>query len=140
MTEHWAYSVGASYGSRFAIWDMSKLRGGKPIHTGISFQDGGHTFRYVCSLHIYGTASSLSPYNRWCPTNPDYFAIAAYSVKRGAVLHVHNIGYIHAQPSVINVAPRPHRIRDFDFMALRGQPLLAIAFGQQIVVFSIGDE
>lgn len=47
VTEHYAYSVGASYGSRFAIWDMSKLRGGKPIHTGISFQDGGHVFRYV---------------------------------------------------------------------------------------------
>jgi len=113
--------VGASYGSRFAIWDMSKLRGGKPIHTGISFQDGGHSFR-------------------WCPTNPDYFAIAAHSVKRGAVLHVHNIGYVNAQPSIISVAPRPHRIRDFDFMALRGQPLLAIASGQRVAVFSIGDE
>ncbi|KAG6376033.1 hypothetical protein JVT61DRAFT_2001 [Boletus reticuloceps] len=113
--------VGANYGSRFAIWDMSKLRGGKPIHTGTSFPDGGHVFR-------------------WCPTNPDYFAIAAYSLKRGAVLHVHNIGYVNAQPSIINVAPRPHRIRDFDFMALRGQPLLAIAFGRHVVVFSIGDE
>lgn len=51
MTEHYAYSVGANYGSRFAIWDISKLRGGKPIHTGISFQDGGHAFRYVPSIH-----------------------------------------------------------------------------------------
>lgn len=78
--------------------------------------------------------------NRWCPTNSDYFAIAAHSVKRGAVLHVHNIGYINAQPSIINVAPRPHRIRDFDFMALRSQPLLAVAFSQHVAVFSIGDE
>jgi hypothetical protein len=139
MTEIYAYSVGASQGSRFAIWDMSKLRGGKPIHTGISFQDGGHAFRYVPSIYTRAI-HCLSPCNSWCPTNPDYFAIAAHSVKRGAVLHVHNIGYVNAQPSIINVAPRPHRIRDFDFMALRGQPLLAIAFSQRVAVFSIGDE
>lgn len=90
--------------------------------------------------HTLRTSDCLLPRNRWCPTNPDYFAIAAHSIKRGAVLHVHNIGYVNAQPSIINVAPRPHRIRDFDFMALRGQPLLAIAFGQRVVVFSIGDE
>ncbi|KIJ69548.1 hypothetical protein HYDPIDRAFT_172915 [Hydnomerulius pinastri MD-312] len=113
--------IGATYGPRFAIWDMSKLRGGKPTHRGISFPEGGHAFR-------------------WCPTNPDYFAIAAHSITKGAVIHVHNIGYVHAQPSVINVAPRPHRIRDFDFMALRGQPLLAVAFGRQVAVFSLGDE
>lgn len=59
VIEHCVYSVGASYGSRFAVWDMSKLRGGKPIHTGISFQDGGHTFRYVPS--IYRSASCLPP-------------------------------------------------------------------------------
>ncbi|KAF9228051.1 hypothetical protein BS17DRAFT_726849 [Gyrodon lividus] len=113
--------IGATYGPRFAIWDMSKLRGGRPTHTGTSFPDRGHAFR-------------------WCPTNPDYFAIAAHSIKKGAVLHVHNVGYVHAQPSVINVAPHPHHIRDFDFMALRGQPLLVVAFGRQVAVFSLGDE
>lgn len=94
----------------------------------------GRFFPYIQDCRLFTTI------NRWCPTNPDYFAIAAHSIKRGAVLHVHNIGYVHAQPSIINVAPRPHRIRDFDFMALRGQPLLAIAFSQRVIVFSIGDE
>jgi len=113
--------IGATYGPRFAIWDMSRLRGGRPTHTGTSFPDTGHAFR-------------------WCPTNPDYFAIAAHSINKGAVLHIHNVGYVHAQPSVINVAPHPLRIRDFDFMALRGQPLLAVAFDRQVAVFSLGDE
>lgn len=113
--------VGVSYGPRFSIWDLSKLRGGKPLHTGTSFPEGGHSFR-------------------WCSTNPDYFAISAHSNTRGAVIHVHNVGYLQAQPSVINVASRPHYIRDFDFMALHGQPVLAVAFGHQVAVFPLGDD
>lgn len=113
--------VGVSCGPRFAIWDLSKLRGGKPLHVGTSFPDGGYTFR-------------------WCLTNPDYFAISAYSNARGAVIHVHNVGYVHAQPSVINIAPPPHRIRDFDFMAACAQPVLAVALGHEVAIFAIGND
>ncbi|KAG6332255.1 hypothetical protein ID866_6835 [Astraeus odoratus] len=113
--------IGVSCGARFAIWDLSKLRGGRPLHTGPSFPDGGHLFR-------------------WCPTNPDYFAISAHSCTRGAVIHVHNVGYVQTQPIVINVASRPHYIRDFDFIALGSQPVLAAAFGPQVVIFALGDD
>lgn len=44
-------SVGAIYGNRFALWDISKLEGGKPAVTGSSFPEGGTKFRSVhCSL------------------------------------------------------------------------------------------
>ncbi|KAH7921485.1 hypothetical protein BV22DRAFT_1122121 [Leucogyrophana mollusca] len=113
--------VGATYGSWFSIWDLSKIQGGKPMESGISFPEGGFLFR-------------------WCPTSTDYFAIAAHSPTKGAVIHLHNVNYVHTQPNVIHVAPRPQRIRDFDFMANRGVPMLAVAFGRQVVVFPIGVE
>ncbi len=40
-------SVGAAYGSRFALWDMGNLAGGKPFVTGTSFSEGGSQFRYA---------------------------------------------------------------------------------------------
>jgi hypothetical protein len=39
-------SVGAVYGSRYSLWDISRLQGGKPT-TGHSFPQGGHRFRYA---------------------------------------------------------------------------------------------
>lgn len=56
---------------------------------------------------------------------------------KGAIIHVHNTTFIHAQPNVISIAPRPHRIRDFDFLATRGIPRIAAAVGREIIMFSI---
>lgn len=50
---------------------------------------------------------------------------------------MHNIAYIHAQPNVIVIAPRPHRIRDFDFLATRGIPRIVAAVGREAIIFSI---
>jgi hypothetical protein len=55
----------------------------------------------------------------------------------GAVIHVHDMRYIHAQPSVVNIAPKPHIIRDFDFIASRGAAVIAAAVGRELVVISI---
>ena len=41
------HSIGAAYGSRFALWDLSKLNGGKPNVVGPTFPDGGTKFRYA---------------------------------------------------------------------------------------------
>jgi hypothetical protein len=41
--------VGAVYGSRYSLWDISRLQGGKPM-TGNSFPQGGHRFRYALWL------------------------------------------------------------------------------------------
>ncbi|KAF9050809.1 hypothetical protein BDZ89DRAFT_1057233 [Hymenopellis radicata] len=111
--------IGAVYGSKFSLWDISKLQGGKPFISGNSFVEGGNRFR-------------------WCYTYPEYFAISTQSPSKGAVVHVHNVNYIHSQPSVFPVAPRPHLIRDFDFVSVPGIPRLAVAFAKTISVFRIG--
>ncbi|OBZ75753.1 Nucleoporin Nup37 [Grifola frondosa] len=112
--------VGAAFGSRFAIWDLTDLRGGKPYVMGTTFPEGGHQFR-------------------WCPTLSDYFAVSCNSPTKGAVIHLHNMSYIHAQPVVFNVGPRPLFVRTFDFMASRGVvPRIAAAVGRDVIVFSIG--
>ncbi|KAL1947489.1 hypothetical protein VTO73DRAFT_13213 [Trametes versicolor] len=111
--------VGAAYGSRFALWDMGSLAGGKPFVTGTSFAEGGSQFR-------------------WCPTYPDYFAVSTSSPAKGAVLHVHNVAYVHAQPTVFQIAPRPLYVRAFDFVACKGIPRIVAAVGREVIVFYIG--
>ncbi|KAJ7489969.1 hypothetical protein B0H11DRAFT_2011256 [Mycena galericulata] len=106
--------VGAVYGSRYSLWDISRLQGGKPT-TGNSFPQGGHRFR-------------------WCPTFPEHFAISTQSPTKGAVINIHNTTY--AQPTTISLAPRPHFIRDFDWLASR-TPRIAAAVGRRVVIFSV---
>jgi len=113
--------IGATYGSRFSIWDLSNLHGGKPAVTGTSFTQGGDQFR-------------------WCPTFHEHFAISTRSPSKGAVIHVHNTAYINAQPTTFTLAPRPLQIRDFDFLATPGIPRIAAAVGQEVVIFYIGVE
>ncbi|KAJ7191074.1 hypothetical protein GGX14DRAFT_481964 [Mycena pura] len=106
--------VGAVYGSRYSIWDLSKLQGGKPV-TGTSFPQSGHRFR-------------------WCPTIPDYFAISTQSPVKGAVINIHNVGY--SQPMAITLARWPHFCRDFDWLASR-TPCIAAAIGRRVIVVSV---
>ncbi|KZP24876.1 hypothetical protein FIBSPDRAFT_1041985 [Athelia psychrophila] len=113
--------IGATYGTRFSIWDITKLEGGKPSLSGVSFPEGGGHFR-------------------WCQSYPDYFAISNHLSPKGAVIHVHNMAFIHAQPNVITIAPRPHHIRDFDFLASRGIPRIVAAVGSEVLIFSIAAE
>lgn len=111
--------IGAVYGARFSIWDLSNLRGGKPFVTGNTFPEGGHRFR-------------------WSPTYPEYFAISTRSPAKGALIHVHNINYVHAQPTVFAINPRPHSTEDFDFLSMRGIPRIAAAVGRNVHIFTIG--
>ncbi|KAJ3761852.1 hypothetical protein EV360DRAFT_36960 [Lentinula raphanica] len=113
--------VGSVYGSKFSLWDLSNLRGGKPFATSGSFSQGGHRFR-------------------WCPTYPEYFAISTQSPLKGAVVHVYSTNYVYAQPTVFNVSQRPQYVRDFDFLATRGIPRLAVAVGRSVAIFPIGVE
>ncbi|KAG6811176.1 hypothetical protein H0H92_008660 [Tricholoma furcatifolium] len=114
-------SIGAVYGSRFSIWDIGNLRGGKPLASGQSFSApaAGHRFR-------------------WCPTYPDYFAISAQTPTQGALIHIHNTNYFQAQPTELTLLPKPHIIQDFDFLALRGIPRIAAAVGSKVFIFPIG--
>ncbi|KAJ7098179.1 hypothetical protein B0H15DRAFT_772575 [Mycena belliarum] len=106
--------VGAVYGSRYSLWDISRLQGGKPT-SGTTFPQGGHRFR-------------------WCPTFPEYFAISTQSPGKGAVINLHHTGY--SQPTTMPLGPRPHFVRDFDWLAAR-TPRIAAAVGHKVVVFSV---
>ena len=118
------YSIGAVHRSRFSLWDLSKLQGGKPALSGPSFPEGAHRFR-------------------WCPTYPEYFAISTRNAGvRGATIHVHSAMHAHAhvEPTAFTLAPRPLCVRDFDFVPLKGIPRIAAAVGHEIIVFPIGVE
>ena len=117
-------SIGAVHRSRFSLWDLSKLHGGKPTLSGASFPEGAHRFR-------------------WCPTYPEYFAISTRNPgARGATIHVHSAlhAHSHVEPTTFTLAPRPLRVRDFDFMSLKGIPRIAAAVGHELIVFHIGLE
>ncbi|KAI0049675.1 hypothetical protein FA95DRAFT_1537636 [Auriscalpium vulgare] len=111
--------VGAAYGGRFSLWDVSKLHGGKPSFTGSTFPEGAHRFR-------------------WCPTHPDFFAISTKATP--ARVHVHSAAYPHAEPTTFTLAARPQRVQDFDFLGLRGIPRIAAGIGRELVIFFIGVE
>ncbi|KAH9056630.1 hypothetical protein EDB87DRAFT_1635482 [Lactarius vividus] len=116
--------IGSVHRSRFSLWDLSKLQGGKPALSGASFPEGAHRFR-------------------WCPTYPEYFAISTRDAgARGATIHVHSAMHAHAhvEPTAFTLAPRPLCVRDFDFVPLKGIPRIAAAVGHELVVFPIGVE
>jgi len=113
--------IGATYGSRFALWDLSKLQGGKPNLTGTSFPEGGNRFR-------------------WCPTYPEYFAVSTNDPTKGAFINVHNTAYLPSEPTAFVVGKRPLYIQDFDFVATQGIPRIAAAVGREVVIFYIGVE
>ena len=117
-------SIGAVHRSRFSLWDLSKLHGGKPTLSGASFPEGAHRFR-------------------WCPTYPEYFAISTRNPgARGATIHVHSAlhAHSHVEPTTFTLAPRPLCVRDFDFMSLKGIPRIVAAVGHELIVFYIGLE
>jgi hypothetical protein len=133
-------SIGAVHRSRFSLWDLSKLQGGKPTLSGASFPEGAHRFR-------------------WCPTYPEYFAISTRNCGsagagsgggggggggggRGATIHVHSALHAraHVEPTAFTLAPRPLCVRDFDFVPLKGTPRIAAAVGHELIVFYIGVE
>ncbi|KAA1478812.1 hypothetical protein DENSPDRAFT_845929 [Dentipellis sp. KUC8613] len=112
--------IGASYGSRFAIWDLSKLRGGKPATIGLSFPQGVQSFR-------------------WCPTHTTYFALApSPRASKGAHLHIYNAACSDAQPTFLNFGSRSSRIHDFDWLATPGIPRIATAIGRTVIILYIG--
>ena len=128
-------SIGGVYGSKFALWDISKLRGGLPTVTGTTFAEGGQTFRYVL---LPLPRQSLIFLFSWCPTYPEHFAISTQSSSKGAVLHVHNCNYVHAPPTPFVVRPKPNFIRNFDFLSLSGIPRIVASIGRTVIIFSIG--
>ncbi|QRV86547.1 hypothetical protein RhiJN_14565 [Ceratobasidium sp. AG-Ba] len=88
--------IGATYGSRWMIWDLRRLQGGKPVATGEGFLTGGHRFR-------------------WCPTDENLFAVSTASPIPGAAIKVYHISFPGA-PRMYQVLPRPHRVRDIDWL------------------------
>lgn len=129
--------IGGVFGPKFALWDISKLRGGTPNATGTSFAEGGQLFRYASPLYWLLQIPTTIP-SRWCQTHTEYFAISTRSPTNGALLHVHNCSYVHAPPTPFALRPKPHFVRDFDFLALPGIPRIAAAVGRTVIIFPIG--
>lgn len=95
----------------------------------------------VCVFFLLPPGSLLSPMTldiSWSPTYSEYFAISTRSPAKGALIHVHNINYVHAQPTVFTINPRPHSVADFDFLGMRGIPRIVAAVGRNVHVFTIG--
>ncbi|KAJ3502027.1 hypothetical protein NLJ89_g9071 [Agrocybe chaxingu] len=128
--------IGGVYGTKFALWDISKLRGGTPTVTGNTFPEGGQIFRQVFFTLL--PCTSFSFFHSWCPTYPEHFAISTQSPTKGAIIHVHNCNFVHAPPTPFVIRPRPHFIRAFDFLSMGGIPRIAAAVGRSVIVFSIG--
>lgn len=56
---------------------------------------------------------------------------------KGAAIHFYNTNYIQAQPTVLTIAPCPHRVLDFDWLADRGIPRIVAAVGRDVFIFPI---
>ncbi|EIW85296.1 hypothetical protein CONPUDRAFT_135091 [Coniophora puteana RWD-64-598 SS2] len=113
--------VGAAYGSSFSIWDLSNIRGGKPQFSATTFPEGGKHFR-------------------WSPQRPDVFAVSGQPSSQGAMIHVYNTAYLQAQPNAVQVAPAPHCIRDFHFMAVNDGLAMVAAVDQEVLIFALGTD
>ncbi|KAF7295232.1 WD-REPEATS-REGION domain-containing protein [Mycena indigotica] len=106
--------VGAVFGSRFSVWDISRLQGGKPLIGNVCLE-GADRFR-------------------WSPTLPA-FAISSRSPTKGATLNIHQLTHA-SSPTTIVLAPRPHFVRDFDWIFLR-TPRIAAAVGRRIMILRV---
>ena len=73
--------------------------------------------------------------SRWCPSLPEYFAIAPTS--HGTSIRIWNANYLHAQASAIEIAPAPRRITDFDWLFGKGSPRIIVALERQAIIFPI---
>ena len=132
---HYFDSVGGVYGNKFALWDISKLRGGLPTVSGSTFPEGGSVFRYDNAFHAVIFFIQVC---RWCPTYPEHFAISAQSPSIGATIHIHNCNFVHSPPTPFTIRSKPHFVRDFDFLSLSGIPRIAAVVGRSLLIFSIG--
>ncbi|KAG8927680.1 hypothetical protein FRC02_007933 [Tulasnella sp. 418] len=116
--------IGATYGNRWSVWDMRKLQGGKPVASGEGHAQGGSRFR-------------------WCPTDPHLFAVSTESPLNGALMKVYHTSYPNA-PRTYPILPRPHRVRDFDWLGEVGpedtvRAWMAVAVGRKLFFLAGGD-
>ncbi|KIJ35701.1 hypothetical protein M422DRAFT_180342, partial [Sphaerobolus stellatus SS14] len=117
--------IGAAYGSRYSIWDMRELQGGKPTYSGSAFPHGIHRFR-------------------WSPISTTLFAISSHSPLEDAAILIQDTRFDKLDPRRIVLKPRPHRVRDFDWLRGSGvgvaEPRIVAAVGRKVMVVDIGRE
>lgn len=110
----------ATFGDRWALWEQ--LSGSKPLVTGSAFSTGARCLR-------------------WCPTDPNLFALSPLSQAHGAILHIHNVGFLNSPPTRFEIAVNPHYIQDFDWLGVtyKESPLVAVATGKLVHILRIGE-
>lgn len=86
-----------------------------------SQQDKGSSTAPIAS----GTPPSYSPtlktqppphHDSWCPASPQLFALSPLSPLSDATIHIYNTAYAQSTPRELVLRPRPHRVRDFDWL------------------------
>lgn len=57
------------------------------------------------------------------------------------MLNIHNIGFLNAPPSQFEIMPKPHQIKDFDWLGVtfKESPLIAVAVGKLVHILRIGE-
>ncbi|KAF9519839.1 hypothetical protein BS47DRAFT_1387784 [Hydnum rufescens UP504] len=126
---------GATYGPNWLVWSQKRSQGGKPLIVGEGFLEGGHRFRWG----VVNISFSL----RWCPTNSRLFAICTTSPAQGAVIKSFDSDFPTA-PRTHVLAPRPHRVRDFDWIGSEAEDSLdspawmAVAVGKRVLFLAAG--
>jgi hypothetical protein len=78
---------------------------------------------------------------RWCPTDPNIFALCPLSQAHGAILHIHNVGFLNSPPTRFEIVANPHYIQDFDWIGVtyKESPLVAVAIGKLVHIMRIGE-
>jgi len=113
-------TLAATFGDRWALWEQ--LGGSKPLVTGSAFSSGARRLR-------------------WCPSDTSLFALSPLSQAHGAILHIHNVGFLNSPPTRFEIVPSPHYIQDFDWMGVtyKESPLVAVAIGKLVHILRIGE-
>lgn len=128
--------LNSPYGTLETSEAESRLRLGR-VHEKVGTDSGECVGSSVCSS-FNATFEQKPPLVRWCPSSPDFFATSSASgMGKGAAIQIHNVNHLSASATVITVAPRPHRVIDFDWLATRGTPRIAAAVGHDVLIFPI---
>jgi hypothetical protein len=87
---------------------------------------------HIYTLHYTIDLNTLL--RRWCKSSPDYCAVSSRAPQSGAVIYLYNLLYMHAPPTIVNIAPRPLVVSDYDFVSISGSSFLAVAVNTQLTV------
>ena len=80
----------------------------------------------------------------WSPTSTTLFALCSHSPLEDAAILIQDTRFDKLDPRRIVLKPRPHRVRDFDWLRGsgigNGEPRIVAGVGRKVMVIDIGGE